>query len=362
MPTTFFTGYPGFLGSALLPRVLGRDDDLVAVCLVQPRFLPLAQGRVAELERAEPALRGRIRLVEGDISVPGIGVDGVGDLQREIVEIWHLAAVYDLSVRRDLAMRVNVDGTRHLLDFAGGCPELGRFQYVSTCYVSGRYTGIYRETDLAKGQRFNNHYEESKYLAEVLVQERMADGLPASIYRPAVVVGDSATGVTQKYDGPYFVMRWLLRSPRVTVLPTIGDPTAFRFNAVPRDFVVSAIEYLSGRKEAEGKVYALADPAPLTVAELIDVMAEATGRRVVTIPAPMRLAKAAIEHVPGVYPLLGIPSEGVDYFSHPTHYDTTQASADLAGSGITCPPFPSYVDALVRFVRAHPEISSAAMV
>ena len=37
----------------------------------------------------------------------------------------------------------------------------------------------------------------------------MADGLPATIYRPGIVVGDSATGETLKYDGPYFIAGFL---------------------------------------------------------------------------------------------------------------------------------------------------------
>jgi len=120
-------------------------------------------------------------------------------------------------------MKVNVEGTRHMLDFADGCSSLRRFQYVSTCYVSGRYAGIFRETDLSKGQTFNNFYEETKYLAEVEVQEQMRQGLPATIYRPAIVVGDSRTGDTQKYDGPYFAIRWLLRQPGIAIMPVVGD-------------------------------------------------------------------------------------------------------------------------------------------
>ena len=74
-----------------------------------------------------------------------------------------------------------------------------------------------------------------------------------------------------------------------------------------------------------------------------------------------RLAKWALENVPGVERLLRIPSAALDYFVLPTHYDTRNATADLAGSGIACPPFPSYADRLVAFARAHPEVSAAAM-
>jgi hypothetical protein len=57
-----------------------------------------------------------------------------------------------------------------------------------------------------------------------------------------------------------------------------------------------------------------------------------------------------------------IPPAAVDYFVHPTQYDTRNATEDLAGSGIVAPSFGSYVSRLVEFVRAHPEIGSAAMV
>lgn len=133
-----FTGFPGFLGSQLLPRVLGRSKDAVAVCLVQSKFADVARARAEALERKHPSLRGRLTLIEGDITTPRLGLrDQVP--ARDVIEIFHLAAVYDLSVARELAHRVNVGGTRHVLEFAERCPRLARFQYVSTCYVSGRY-------------------------------------------------------------------------------------------------------------------------------------------------------------------------------------------------------------------------------
>jgi thioester reductase-like protein len=360
MPSIFFTGFPGFLGVELLPRVLRRAADHDAVCLVQPKFASLARLRAEQLESAHPGLAGRIRIVEGDITHPALGLDNDAHT-GEVTEIYHLAAVYDLSVARELAMRVNVDGTRHLLDFAGRCRSLQRFHYISTCYVSGRYAGVFKESDLQKGQRFNNFYEETKYLAEVEVQRRMAEGLPATVYRPAVVVGDSHTGATQKYDGPYYVIQWLLRQPRVAVMPVVGNPHEHCLNVVPRDFVVEAIAYLSGRPEAAGKVYQLADPNPLNVDEMLEVLARATRKTLMRIPLPRGFAKAAIERLPGVYATLRIPASAIDYFVHPTRYDTTQLQRDLRRSGLEIPRFDEYAHRLVEFARQHPEIGAAGM-
>lgn len=361
MSEIFFTGFPGFLGSELVPRVLGRAADTTAICLVQKKFAELAAQRVAEIEERHPELAGRLRLVEGDITKPGLELEKATGSGGEITEIYHLAAVYDLSVPREVGLKVNRDGTRHMLDWAEKCTQLERFHYVSTCYVSGRYAGIFREEDLDKGQKFNNFYEETKFLAEVAVQRRMKEGFPATIYRPSIVVGDSRTGETQKYDGPYYIIRWILRQLIVAVVPAVGDPSAVRVNLVPRDFVIDAMSYLSGLGKSAGKVYHLADPDPLTVEELLEEIGEATGRWIVQLPVLRAPAKAAIDHIPGVYRLMGIPSEAVDYFVHPTHYLCTNTLADLEGSGIEVPSIRDYLGKLVKFVKKHPEISAEAM-
>ncbi len=346
--TIFFTGFPGFLGAELLPRLLRRAPDVRARCLVQPKFAELARKRAAEIGGAT-----RIEIVEGDITQP---LNLRGD---DVVEIYHLAAIYDLAVRRDPAMRVNVDGTRNVLDFAARCPSLRRVHYVSTCYVSGRYPGLFRETDLEKGQAFQNYYEETKYLAELEVQKRMRDGLPATIYRPAITVGDSVTGATQKYDGPYFVIQWILRQPRLAVLPMVIGSKRLHLNVVPRDFIIDAFDRLSAMPQSLGKVYQLADPDPMTIEESVNAIAEATGRTVMRIPLPLAVAKGAVRYVPGVYQLMRIPAEAIDYFVHPTEYDTTNAQHDLGSMRI--PRLRDYLPRLVEFARAHPEIGSAAM-
>jgi thioester reductase-like protein len=359
MTSIFFTGFPGFLGSEILPRVLRRAPDAEALCLVQPKFADLARARADDIEAGDPELAGRIRLVEGDITAPGLGLDG-GESQG-VTEIFHLAAIYDLSVPREVAMRVNVDGTRNVLRFAAGCDALERFQYVSTCYVSGRYAGAFAESDLVKGQEFNNFYEETKFLAEVQVREWMEKGLPVTIYRPSIVVGDSRTGATGKYDGPYYVIRWLLKQPGVALMPVVGNPRRVRLNVVPSDFVISAIDHLSGVEDSKGVVYQLADPDPPTIAEMLDRIVRAVDKPVLRVPTLRPLAKGALGHVPFLERIMGIPPAAIDYFVHPTFYLTDNTRRDLAGTGIEVPPFGSYVDRLVEFVRRHPEIRSKAM-
>jgi thioester reductase-like protein len=354
--TTFFTGFPGFLGSALVERLVADapgTSDLT--CLVQPQYLGLAEERAASIE-ADHAAEGAIELVSGDIVEADLGLgDQYGPIQAATTDAYHLAAVYDLGVDRELAAKVNVDGTRHVLKFLEGAPELDRLHHVSTCYVSGRYDGLFGPSDLLVGQAFNNHYEATKFQAEVAVRTAMARGLPVTVYRPSIVVGDSTTGETRKYDGPYQVVRFLLRQPGVAVLPVVGDPTATELNVVPRDYVVEAIDALRRVPETAGKTYQLANPTPTTVDAFVAQLATELDRRVVRVPMPRRLLTGALDQVPGLASVTGVQPELVDYFDLPTRYDASKTVAALQGTGVSCPPLEAYLDRLVAYIRAHPD-------
>jgi thioester reductase-like protein len=368
MSTVFVTGFPGFLGSALVERLLERYPANVSIsCLIQPKFAQVAERRANEIESKSPEWARRILLYEGDITLPDLGLeDTIRHLQRETVEIYHLAAVYDLAVSRNVGMRVNVTGTHHMLRFAESCPNLTRFQYMSTCYVSGRHNGTFSEDDLDVGQSFNNFYEETKFLAELDVRDYMSQGLPATVYRPSIVLGDSQTGKTQKYDGPYYAIQWLLRQPRlealpVAIMPVTGNPKVHEVNVIPRNFAIGAIAYLSGIDESEGKTYQVCDPNPPTVDQMIDILSRATERQILRIPLPKLVAKNALKYMPGVNQIMRIEPEAMEYFVHTTHYTCDMLLADLEGTGIVCPPFESYADRLIGFMRLHPEIVAEAM-
>ena len=298
----------------------------------------------------------------GDITAEHLGVAAdERDRLVDVTEVWHLAAVYDLAVPPEVARRVNVDGTARVLDFCRSAEHLTRLQYVSTCYVSGRYAGEFAEDDLDEGQEFRNHYEETKFEAEVLVRKAMADGLPATVYRPGIVVGDSVTGATQKYDGPYFLATFLRRQPSIAVVPAVGDADTVRFCLVPRDFVVDAMDALSVLPRSLGRTYALTDPEPPTVRRLVDTFARHLGKRVVWVPLPLGPVRTAVDRVPGMERLLGLPAEALDYFASPTTYSTRNTVADLEGTGVRCPAFDEYAGRLLQFMTEHPEYDAHAM-
>ncbi|HET7745951.1 MAG TPA: SDR family oxidoreductase, partial [Vicinamibacteria bacterium] len=354
------TGFPGFIGERLIPRVLDLQPTSRIACLVQPRFLDTARKSVAELEARHPAVGGRLDLLAGDITEPALGLSEghVRALRGSLRSAYHLAAVYDLAVGRDLARRVNVEGTRNVLAFLGDVRAFERLHYVSTCYVSGTATGVFRETDLDVGQSFRNHYEETKFLAEVDV---VKSGVPATVYRPSIVMGDSRTGETGKFDGPYFILTAMERVPSPGLFLRVGsgrNPA----NLVPVDFIVESLARLSSDARSADKTYHLADPEPLSAFEVGKLFARALGKRFTYVPAPLALARAAFAPR-AVQSLFGMPRETLDYFDHPCRYDTTIATADLAALGIRCPRFSDYAPRLVEFYRANKgKVRRAAMV
>lgn len=350
--TVLLTGVPGFIGDGLLRRLVEtRSTSTRFVCLVEPRQRDRAERLV---ETFEPGVRSRITLRDADITFEYLRLgDAYVPLTERVDEVFHLAAAYDLGVDADLAEAVNVDGTEHVLDFAARCNALERFHHMSTCYVSGRYAGAYTEDDVEHNAPFNNAYERSKYAAELDVRDAADDGLDVTVYRPSIVVGDSDTGFTTKYDGLYYLLRLVDGQPPIAVVPKVTDPRLFEFNVVPRDYVVEAISHLSQSNEASGRTFHLCDPHPPSIAELFREVGYATNHLVQPVPTLKRPLTAGL----WLLRLFGytlIEPAALDYLDLPTSYTAANARRELAGTGIDPPPLRSYFDRLVAFMRANP--------
>lgn len=224
---------------------------------------------------------------------------------------------------------------------------------MSTCYVSGRYDGRFTESDVPHDATFNNAYERSKHLAEAAVREEADDEMAVTIYRPSIVVGDTSTGYTQKYDGLYFLLRLLEVQPPVAFVPRIGDPDSVEFNVVPRDYVVDAMVYLSSLDESAGETYHLCDPNPPSVARLFGLCGRATGRMVLQVPVPKKPFETAVT-LGRYFGMIDIDPAAIDYLDLPTTYTAAKTRRALSDTSISPPPLSSYLDELVTFMRAHP--------
>jgi thioester reductase-like protein len=176
----FFTGFPGFIGTRLVGSILAADSGVRIVALVEGRMADRARQAAAQLPGGD-----RVEVLVGDIAQRRLGIAGDDweRLQAETTVAYHLAAIYDLAVPLEVAQRVNVDGTGNVLELCAGCEKLERLNYVSTAYVAGTRTGVVYEHELSLGQGFKNHYESTKFQAELWVRQEL-DRIPTTIYRP----------------------------------------------------------------------------------------------------------------------------------------------------------------------------------
>jgi thioester reductase-like protein len=345
------TGFPGFIGRRLVAALLDRDPDDRVIALVEPRMVPIARAAAADLGGGS-----RIEILEGDITVPrlGLGADRYRRLTAEITVVHHLAAIYDLAVPVALAQLVNVDGTGNVITFCRDVERLERLNYVSTAYVAGDRTGVVYEHELNLGQGFKNHYESTKFQAEVWVRSAM-DDVPTTIFRPAIVVGDSRTGETQKFDGPYYALRFIAASAaRGMAAANIGRG-AVPFNVVPVDFIVESMVELGRSGAAVGETVHLCDPAPLNSSEMFSLLTKLYPARLAAYRVPPSIVTAALRIRPVRNMYGGTPPESIRYLNHPVRYDTRRAGELLAASGLRCPNFTEYAPAMVGFFRAHEE-------
>ncbi|RST77167.1 NAD-dependent epimerase/dehydratase family protein [Siminovitchia acidinfaciens] len=352
--TYFFTGYPGFIASTLIKHMLENGYHAKQIyLLVQQQFLEKAKLELEKLKE-ELHIEGNLfTLVTGDITKSNLDIDTP---LQEVTHVFHLAAVYDLAVPEKIAQTVNVEGTRNMNDWVQTLPKLERYVYFSTAYVAGKREGRILEAELEMNQNFKNHYEHTKYEAEVLVKKLLDQGLPVTIIRPGIVVGDSITGKTTKFDGPYFMLIFFDRLKFFPFIPYLGKGQATG-NFVPIDYILKATVYLAHADQGARKTYHLTDPNPYRVKDVYrTLMEELLGRKPLgTIPLSVARWFLSIR---AFRKWTRVEKEALDYFSCMAEYDSTQAQEDLKGSGITCPDFKVVITPMVQFYKQHKNDSS----
>ena len=347
MTTHFFTGFPGFIATEIMKELVRLGKVKKFYLLVQAGQIDLAKRKATsimeELDATIP-----IDIFAGDITKPNLGMDPqtTEKLTKEMLTVWHLAAIYDLAVKTEIAWDVNVEGTRQVNDFVRNHPLIERYMYFSTAYVAGKREGLLLETELIRPESFKNHYEETKFEAELLVEE-LKSTVPVTIIRPGIVRGHSETGKTIKFDGPYFFMNMIDRLKWMPIIPYVGKTKAC-INVVPIDYIINAVVYLASKMEATGKTVHLTDPSPHPIEEVYKAMViELTGKR----PKgrlPRVLAEKGLSSI-RLQRKLGVEVETIDYLTWNASFDVTTAQELLAGSGIHCADFLASIPIMTAF-------------
>lgn len=358
----FVTGATGFIGKRLVKKLLERKGAVVYFLLRKE-----SEAKVADLRHYWGAPAARVVPVFGDITAKKLGVTpaNLKKLKGQIDHFYHLAAVYDLGADEASQIAVNVEGTRNTLELAQAI-EAGHFHHMSSIAAAGLYEGVFREDMFDEAERYEHPYFMTKHESEKIVRQECQ--LPWSVYRPALVVGDSGSGEMDKIDGPYYFFKLIQRMRQWLPpwMPSMGLEGG-RINIVPVDFVVAALGTISHQRGIAGKCYQLVDPVGYRVGDVLDIFGQAAHAPKMNlfinaalfgfIPrsvtkglmalAPVRRLRNAIMND------LGLPPDILTFVNYPTRFDCRETLAALKGTGVACPNLKDYAWRLWDYWERH---------
>ena len=280
---TLLTGATGLVGRYLVRDLLLNDHELAVV--VRPSRRQSPRDRMEEImqhwERELGRQLPRPVVLSGDITEPGFGMSAEETewVRQNCDKIIHSAAILEFYGKDRAAepWRTNLNGTQNMINLCRDL-EIHDIHYVSTAYVAGYQDCRVMESSLDAGQTFRNDYEESKFMAESLVRAvDFADHV--TVYRPAVIAGDSGTGYTNTYHGIYLYLRLMaLMIPTLPVGPDGKRHTPIRMrmtgderrNIIPVEWVSAVMCRLFETPEARGLTFHIAPEHPITTSEIIE--------------------------------------------------------------------------------------------
>jgi len=289
------TGATGFLGGLLLVNLLQKTPHTI-YCLVRSSKKQKASERLHNRLKKLPFLQeeemNRLHLLEGDLSVDGLGLGDFCNVQIE--EVFHCAAVLQFEHhKKDETIETNFNGLLRLLRFMNE-RNIALINFVSTAYVAGKACGNIPEEIYLHTAETNNPYELSKRMCEAeIITQHNKNGLQYRILRPSVIVGDSTTFKSESNSGLSGYLSILLNLKEKMELKI---PDYFKFNELKLliragaslnlicvDHVVELILLICHSKETINDIFHLVNPYPNQISESIATIGEAYGIRMAPV-------------------------------------------------------------------------------
>ncbi len=346
----FVTGGTGFIGRFYIRNLLKRQGSIHVLTRTgsEHKFEELCQWLGEGSDRLHPVM--------GDLRQPKLGLDDetISRLTGGIDHFCHFAAIYDIGADAESQIATNIEGTRNAVQLAEVL-DAGCFQHVSSIAAGGMYRGTFREDMFDEAENLEHPYFSTKHESEGVVRRECK--IPFRIYRPAMVVGHSKTGEIDKIDGAYYFFKNLqkIRSMLPQWFPLIGIEGG-KFNVVPVDYVVDAMDYIAHKDGHDGDCFHLTDTDHYSMGAMLNVFADAGHAPRFSMRLDMRMfgfipafVRDTVKGLPPVKRLvntmledMGLPESVTMFINYPTRYDNRDTERALKGSGIACPHLPDY--------------------
>ena len=354
----FITGSTGYIGAHVTANLLADHPDPLNL-LVRARTAQEAQERLwrafqlhMTFDRFDDLLRSRIRIFLGDITNAQFGlVDGeYARLVKTTDSIIHCAASLNRKSEKS-CMNVNLRGTLEVIQLATRARDdhgLRRFSHVSTVAVAGRRANEVVQEDASIDWNLSDYdpYARTKKFCEHMIRQ-LLDGIPLTIFRPSIVLGDSRRPETNQFE----MVRAFVFLASLPVLPfRSGD----KIDIVPVDFVADAIATLHQKPNPAHDIYHLSSGVDSeTFVVLTDALAKAQGKRGPIFAPSLEGPSSTIVNalagragkVGGLATLLKV---FLPYLIWNTVFDNSRAVAEM---GRKPAPFSQYCYPLLRFSR-----------
>nr|AZL87950.1 aspergillic acid non-ribosomal peptide sythetase-like (NRPS-like) (AsaC) [Aspergillus sp. 'korhogoensis'] len=266
----FLTGATGFLGTYFLRELIDRPDVRNVQCLVRASDAHSARARLlGALDKYGLGWADnldKVTAIAGDL---GKDLFGLSETEFHELALWtsvifHVGAHVNYVQPYEKHRNTNVYGTLNCIKLA----TTGRtkaLHYTSTAAVTGpvsHFTGadkIPEDVDLGEFQGwlpYDIGYTQSKWVSEQLIHSMIAKGLPAIVFRPGFIMGDSLRGKGNCDD---FMCRVFIGSIKLGYRPILPNQSKIM---IPVDFITTAMLHITSNPYNFGRTFHLVPQTP----------------------------------------------------------------------------------------------------
>lgn len=372
MKTYFVTGATGAIGSALVPILL-RDPATRAILLLRAKSPDELQERVEKLFRfwdipvMDQDQRNRVTALAGDVTIPRFGLTetSYNDVAYQCTHIIHAAGNVRMNLPIEQARHSSVDSARNILALARACGQLEKVEFVSTVGVGGRSHGTVPEAWISSAREFHNTYEQAKAEAEEVIHAEVLAGLPLTVHRPSMVVGDTRTGRIIHFQIFYHLCEFLSGKRTVGLAPHFGRA---RLDIIPADCVAAIIAWSSTSKTTIGRIlHSCSGPQmALPLDDLRRHIRKVYAANGVSMPSVISLSPGIFRLILGAVALF-VPGDVrraiktlpvfLDYLATEQTFANVETRALLKEAGVAIPSPAAYLDKVLDYYLSHKKVA-----